>query len=133
MDMKLPVPDTSKFWLFTVLFLCVPLFNIYMLIRVKRSDMQYKWLRYLAILFINLFGIGYHITQGFFYFLFGAQMFLGFSFKPMGYIGTSIIFAIPVGGLYILWQLKTGRYKKDESIKLKLQSQQIKGKRFKSK
>jgi hypothetical protein len=131
--MKRPVPDTSKIWFFTILFICVPLFNIYMLIRVKRSDMQYKWLKYLAILFVNVLGISYHITQGFFFFLWGVQMFLGFGFKPMGYAGTSIIFAIPLGAMYILWQLKTGNYKKDESIKLKVQSQQIKGKRFKSK
>jgi hypothetical protein len=132
LDIKLPIPDMTGFWLFGILVLCVLIFNIYMLIWVKRSDMQHKWLRYLIIIFINLFGIGYHCTQGFFYSWWGMQMFMGIGFKPMGYWGSSFMLAIPLGGIYTLWQLKTGRYKKDESLK-PAPVQQIKGKRFKGK
>ncbi|MDB5117165.1 MAG: hypothetical protein JWQ79_2657 [Mucilaginibacter sp.] len=133
LDVKEPIPDRSSFWLFGALAICIALFNIYMLIRVWRSDMAYKWLQYPIIILVNLAAIGYSPAHGLFFKLASIQYTLGIDFIKLGYLGSTWVFGIPVGSLYILWQLKTGKYKKDETIKQKAQKNQIKGKRFKGK
>jgi hypothetical protein len=110
---SIPIPDMSSFWFFGLIAICIPIFNIYMLRRVYHSDMVNKWQKYLAILFINIPAIGYAPVQGIFFRLFANQFFLGFYFVKMGYPGSTWVFGIPLGALYILWKLKKGNYTKD--------------------
>lgn len=133
LNIKQPIPDMSSFWLFGVLALCIPLFNIYMIIRVKRSDMTKKWVKYIAIAFFNFPAVGYAQIVGLFFKTdMFRQVFFGISLRIMGYPGSAWIFGIPLGALYILWQLKSGNYKKAEK-KAVSDPHQVKGKRFKGK
>jgi hypothetical protein len=126
-----PIPDMSTFWLFGVVAICIPIFNIYMLVRVKRSNMTKKWIKYLAIIFLNFPAIGYAQIAGFFIkFDTLRQAVLGFGFIKMGYPGSLFLLGIPLGALYIFWQLKTGKYEK--AAKPVAPANQIKGKRFKA-
>lgn len=133
LDINEPIPDMTKLWLFGIFSICIAAFNIYMLIRVYRSDMTYKWVKYLAIILLNIFAIGYSPAQGLIFRFVSIQYMLGIHFIKMGYLGTTWVFGIPVAGMYILWQLLSGKYTRDEKAKLKAQSTQIKGKRFKGK
>jgi hypothetical protein len=110
-DMKAAIPDMGNFWFFGICTLGVFLFNIYMLRRVKRSDMVKKWQKYLAIILLNAPTIGYAQVSGVIL-MYRIQLFFGVNFIKMGYPSSAWMFGIPLGSLYILWQLKTGKYEK---------------------
>ena len=120
-----PIPDTSDFWIFGIIAICIPIFNIYILRRVHRSDMANKWQSYLIIILFNVPAVGYALSHGMFYDFFAGQYFLGFGFVKMGY-GSRWIFGVPLGSLYILWKLKKGKYTKDPAS---IQKPTVKGKR----
>jgi hypothetical protein len=111
LDVKEPIPGMELFWLFGILALCVPIFNIYMIVRVRRSEYKRKWLKYLAIIVFNVPAITYHAIGGFSLQLSSFQILLGISFQYMGYLNSAWTFGVPLGGLYILWQLKRGKDK----------------------
>ncbi|MFD2147345.1 hypothetical protein [Mucilaginibacter antarcticus] len=46
LDIKERIPSMTFYWLFGIIALCIPAFNIYMIILIKRSDMRRKWLKY---------------------------------------------------------------------------------------
>lgn len=111
LEINEPIPNMLKFWLFGLLALCVPIFNIYMIIRVKRSQFKKKWPKYLAILFLNVPAITYNAISGLSFGLLSFQILFGVSFGYMGYINSTWTFGLPIGGLYILNQLYKGKDK----------------------
>lgn len=103
------------FWLFGLLAICVPVFNIYMINQVRKSNLKKKWLKYLAIIVLNIPSITYKALGGLVLELLSFQILLGISFGYMGYLYSTWTFGIPLGGLYLLWQLKKV---KDKTIEL---------------
>ncbi len=105
----------TYFWLFGFLALSVPIFNIYVIRQVKRSNLKRKWLKYLAIVVFNVSSINYEALNGLSFELFNLQILLGMSFNYMGYLNAAWSFGLPFGSLYWFWKL---RQKKDEVIEL---------------
>lgn len=104
---KYTVPNMILFWLLGLLPLCVLAFNIYVIKLVKRSTLRRKWLKYMAIIVLNVPAISYAAVGGFGFKLLSFQILLGISFSYMGYLMTSWTFGLPLGGLY--WFLKLRR------------------------
>jgi len=111
LNIKDPVPDMLKFWLFGIVVSGVLAFNIYMLVKVARSAIKGKWKRCLAIILLNVPSIGYNAVSGFFFKLLGFQFLLGVSFEAMGYTGSYWVLGVPLGSLFVLYKLKRGLYK----------------------
>jgi len=111
-----PLPNRTHFWIFGIFTLCVFAFNIYVLRRVYSSDMATKWQKYLAIILLNVPAVCYSPVQGLFFKFFASQFFLGINFVKLGYMGSTWIFGIPLGGLYLYLQLrKADKQKRLES------------------
>ena len=106
LEVKEPIPSMTLFWLFGLIAICVLLFNIYMIRQVKRSNLEKKWLKYIAILFFNVPALTYNAVSGFSYSLLSFQIFFGLTFSYMGYLNSTWTFGIPLGGLYWLWKLR---------------------------
>ncbi|MBN1969879.1 MAG: hypothetical protein JW870_10970 [Candidatus Delongbacteria bacterium] len=107
LDVKQPIPSMAIFWLFGLLALCVPIFNIYMIVQIKRSDLKKKWLKYIAVLLLNVPALSYSAVSGLSFKLLSFQILLGVSFSYMGYLTSAWTFGLPLGGLYWFWKLKT--------------------------
>ncbi len=133
-----PLPDRTHFWIFGIFTLCVLAFNINVLTRVYSSDMVNKWQKYLAIILLNVPAVCYSPIQGLFFKFFASQFFLGVNFVKLGYMGSTWIFGIPLGGLYLFWQLrKADKQKRFESKlskkeKRRLQEQRAREERLKA-
>ncbi|MBL4625368.1 MAG: hypothetical protein JKY42_09555 [Flavobacteriales bacterium] len=106
LEVKEPIPNMIFFWLFGILAICVPVFNIYVIRLVKKSDLNKKWLKYLAIICLNLPAISFAAVHGFSFNLLSFQILLGFSFSYMGYLSSLWTFGLPLGGVYWFWNLK---------------------------
>ncbi len=113
LDVKEPIPSMTTFWLFGLLAMCVPVFNIYVIRQIKRSDLNKKWLKYIAVIFLNVPAITYAAVNGLSYSLLSFQIILGVSFSYMGYLSSAWTFGIPLGGLYWFWKL---RQPKDKEV-----------------
>jgi len=111
LDVKQRVPDLTLFWLFGILPLCILAFNIYVLIAVKRSNVTYKWIKYLVIILVNVPTIGYKAIGGIFYKVIDIQVLFGVSFSFTGYMNSIWGFGIPLGGLCVLFMLKMNYFK----------------------
>ncbi|NEM98178.1 hypothetical protein [Pontibacter burrus] len=109
-DVKHAIPGMATFWLFGVLVLAVLAFNIYMVVKVKKSNVTKKWRKYLAIILLNVPTIGWSAVGGFFFKLLNFQFMFGISFSMMGYLNSALAFGIPLGSLYELWKFKNGLY-----------------------
>jgi hypothetical protein len=107
---KEPIPNMLYFWLFGILVLAVLAFNIYVIVLVKRSKITKKWLKYLAVIFLNVPTIGYRAITGMFISA-SLQFMLGLSFYYASYIGSSVAFGLPIGGIIVLYRLKKGLFK----------------------
>ncbi|MBJ2173073.1 hypothetical protein JBL43_02410 [Aureibaculum sp. A20] len=105
LDLKEKIPNMIPFWLFGILALCVPIFNIWIIIKIKRSVLKKKWLKYIAVLFFNVPAITYSAVYGLSINLLSFQILFGISFSYMGYLGSVWTFGIPLGGLYWLWKM----------------------------
>ena len=112
LDVKQPIPSMTIFWLFGLLALCIPIFNIYVIRQIKKSRLQRKWLKYIAVIFLNVPAFTYAAVNGFSFSLLSFQILLGISFSYMGYLSSSWTFGLPLGGLY--WFLKLRANKIDE-------------------
>lgn len=110
-----PVPSMIVFWLFGILALCVPAFNIYMIRLIKKSDLTRKWIKYLAVICLNIPSITYNAVSGLSFKLISFQFLFGIGFGFMGYINSVWTFGIPFGGLYWLWKLKQREKQKMEA------------------
>lgn len=106
LDVKEKKPNMTLFWLLVILPLGVLIFNIYIVIKIKKSSLSKKWLKYLAVICLNVPTISYAAVSGFSFELISFQILFGVSFNIMGYLGSVWAFGIPLGGLYGFWKLK---------------------------
>ncbi|CAN5388524.1 hypothetical protein BH09BAC3_BH09BAC3_26730 [soil metagenome] len=106
LDVKEPIPSMTIFWLFGLLAICIPVFNIYVIRQIKRSDLSKKWLKYIAVIFLNVPAITYAAVGGLSYKLLNFQILFGVSFGYMGFLNSYWTFGIPLGGLYWFWRLR---------------------------
>lgn len=106
LDVKAPIPTMTYFWLFGLLAICIPIFNIYVIRQIKRSDLKKKWLKYIAVIFLNTPAITYAAVNGLSFKLINLQILFGVSFGYMGYLNSYWTFGIPLGGLYWFWKLR---------------------------
>ena len=113
LDVKYPIPNMLLFWLFGLLPLTVLIFNIYIIRQVKKSELQRKWLKYIAIILLNVPAISYAAIYGLSFKLLSFQILLGQSFSLMGYSGSVWTFGIPLGGFYCLWRLRKHKYDRE--------------------
>lgn len=112
----------TLFWLFGLLAICIPVFNIYVIRQIKRSNLKKKWLKYIAVIFLNTPAITYAAVNGLSFKLINFQILLGVSFGYMGYLNSYWTFGIPLGGLYWFWKL---RQQKNEVTEPEIATEQI--------
>tara|TARA_R110002049_G_scaffold30345_7_gene103968 strand:+ start:288 stop:806 length:519 start_codon:yes stop_codon:yes gene_type:complete len=105
LDLKEKIPNMTFFWLFGILAICIPIFNIWIIRKIKRSNLKKKWLKYIAVIFLNVPAITYSAVYGLSFSLLTFQILFGISFSYMGYLSSAWTFGIPLGGLYWLWKL----------------------------
>lgn len=122
LDVKAPIPSMTLFWLFGLLAICIPVFNIYVIRQIKRSNLKKKWLKYIAVIFLNTPAITYAAVNGLSFKLINFQILLGVSFGYMGYLNSYWTFGIPLGGLYWFWKL---RQQKNEVTEPEIATEQI--------
>ena len=115
LDIKEKIPNMSMFWLFGILALSVPIFNVWIIRKIKKSNLKKKWLKYLAVIFLNVPAISYSAVYGLSFKLLTFQILFGISFSYMGYLSSVWTFGIPLGGLYWLWKLN--KNENSESVK----------------
>lgn len=128
LDVKAPIPTMTYFWLFGLLAICIPIFNIYVIRQIKKSELKKKWLKYIAVIFLNVPALTYATVNGFSLNLLSIQILLGISFGYMGFLNSYWTFGIPLGGLYWFWKL---RQRKNEQLETELQiGQDIDNKRI---
>ena len=106
LDVKAPIPSMTLFWLFGLLAICIPVFNIYVIRQIKRSNLKKKWLKYIAVIFLNTPAITYAAVNGLSFKLINFQILLGVSFGYMGFLNSYWTFGLPLGGLYWFWILR---------------------------
>lgn len=106
LNVKEKIPSMLPFWLFGLLAICIPIFNIYVINQIRKSNLKRKWLKYLAVLFFNVPAITYSAISGLGFKLLNFQILLGISFGYMGYMNSMWAFGIPLGGIYWLWKLR---------------------------
>lgn len=105
LDVKRPIPSMTLFWIFGILPAIVLVFNIYVIRKIKQSDLKKKWLKYVGVLFFNVPAISFSPLAGLTMKYLSFQILLGVSFSYMGYLNTAWTFGIPLGGMYWLWNL----------------------------
>ena len=105
LEIKAEKPNMLLFWLFGILPLTVLLFNIYVIRKIKKSNLKRKWIKYLAVIVLNVPAISYAAVDGLSYKLLNFQILFGVGFSLMGYLGSVWTFGIPLGGIYWLWKL----------------------------
>lgn len=105
LDIRAAIPNTYFFWLFGIIPLSILIFNIWMIIKIKKSELKRKWLKYLAVLFLNIPSISYSAMSGFSFHLLNLHL-LGLGVSAMGYLNYEWALGIPLGGIYWLWKLK---------------------------
>lgn len=106
LNVKEKIPNMLFFWLFGILAICIPIFNIYVINQIRRSKLNRKWLKYLAVLIFNVPAISYSAVHGLALKPLSFQLLFGISFSYMGYLNAIWTFGIPLGGFYWLWKLK---------------------------
>lgn len=106
LEVREPVPSMTIFWLFGILALCIPAFNIYMLRRISQSDLNRKWLKYITVIVFNVPAILYSAINGLSFKLLNFQILLGVSLNFMGYFNAAWAFGLPIGGIYWFWKLR---------------------------
>jgi len=110
LEVKEPIPTMTWFWLFGIIAICVPIFNIYVIRKVRRSNLNKKWLKYIAIIFLNVPSITYAAIAGLSFKILNFQFLLGISFAYSGFYNSYWTFGIPLGGIYWFWKLRNPIY-----------------------
>lgn len=111
MDLKEAIPSMATFWLFGLLALCVPLFNIYVIRQIKQSNLTKKWRKYLAVIVLNAPTIIYSAVYGLSFKLINFQMLFGISISTSSYLKTEWAIGIPLAGIY--WLIKLKKHNKE--------------------
>ncbi|WP_146063279.1 hypothetical protein [Halpernia humi] len=105
LEVKNPIPNMVIFYVIGLLGIIIPIFNVYVINRIRKSNLKRKWLKYIAIILLNFPTIIYNAVAGF-SFKIVQFTFLGFGFSTMGYLNSTINLGIPLAGLYWFWKLK---------------------------
>lgn len=116
LDIKKIIPSMFSFWLIGFIAILVPVLNVYAIVRIKRSDLKRKWIKYIAVICLNVPTITYSAINGFSFQLLQFQVLFGFGFSLMGYLNCAWTIGVPIGGLFWLWRLnerKRLRYEPD--------------------
>jgi len=106
LDVKEAIPSMTTFWLYGLLAICVPIFNVYVIRKIKRSDLKRKWLKYLGVILLNVPAFTYAAVEGFSFKILNFQIMLGISFEYTGYLNSAWSFGLPLGGLYWFFKLR---------------------------
>ncbi len=106
LDIKAPIPTMTYFWLFGLLAICIPIFNIYVIRQINRSDLKKKWLKYITVILLNTPAISYAAVNGLSFKLLNIQMLFGLGFGYSGFLNSHWTFGIPLGGLYWFWKIR---------------------------
>jgi len=121
LDIKAPIPTMTYFWLFGLFAICIPVFNVYVIIQIKRSRLKKKWLKYIAVILLNVPAITYVAVNGLSFKLLHFQL-LGIGVGYMGYLNSYWAFGIPLGGLYWFWRIRRKRNKTTEETSVEQNS-----------
>lgn len=105
LNIKEPVPHMAFFWMFGMFAIAIPIFNIYMVRRIKKSKLTRKWLKYITVIVVNVPSFTCHTNGAITFALLSFQLIFGFSFSYMGYSNSFWSFGLPIGGLYVLYLL----------------------------
>lgn len=119
-DVMAPIPSMTYFWLFGLLALCIPTFNIYVIWSLAKSDLNHKWLKYIAVVCLNIPVIAYTAVNGISFKLIHLQI-MGVGYGAAGYLNSYWAFGIPLGGIYWFWKLRQPR---EEEIELVIKNTQ---------
>lgn len=103
-DIQIPIPSLWGIIALGILGICVVALNIYTIVKIKRSTLSRKWLKYIAVIFLNFPCIFYSLSTGFSFKWIHLQL-MGFGFSINGYAYTAFAAALPIGGIYWLWRL----------------------------
>jgi hypothetical protein len=122
LNVKEPVPHMLIFWLFGIFAVCVLIFNIYIIRRIKRSNLTKKWVKYVVVILLNVPTFICHTNGAITFALLNFQILLGISFSYMGYLNSFWSFGVPIGGLYCLFLLMK---KDDEEYFSKLETENL--------
>lgn len=112
-NLKLKIPNMFPFWFFGFITIWIPIFNIYVINKIRKSKLKRKWLKYLGVLIFNVPTFTYSAINGLSFKLIYFQFMFGFSFGYMGYLNSMWAFGIPLGGMYWLWKIKTKKENKE--------------------
>ncbi len=117
LDIKEKIPNMTLFWAFGILALFIPIFNIWVIRKIKKSDLQKKWIKYITVIFLNVPAVSFSAINGLSVSLLSFQILFGISFSYMGYLNSIWSFGLPLGGIYWLWKLhKKGKENSDSVI-----------------
>ena len=111
LNIREKIPSMLLYWLFGLVAILIPIFNIYIINLIRKSNLKRKWLKYFGVLFFNVPTFSFAPVSGLGFKIMNFQFLFGISFSYMGYMGSMFAFGIPLGGLYWLWKLKN---KKEE-------------------
>lgn len=109
LGLKEPIPSMTLFWLFGILIVIVPIFNIYVITQIKKSNLSKKWLKYLAVFVFNIPSISYTVLSGLSFELLKLQILLGIEFNYNTFYDSYWQFGIPLGGIYWFWKLRNNK------------------------
>lgn len=107
-DNVYPIPNMTTFWIISILGLSILIFNIYVINKIRKSNLKKKWLKYIAIILLN-FPTFYYSAVGGFSFKLLNLVFLGYGFSLMGYLNSTISMAIPITAIYWFVKLKDNK------------------------
>lgn len=113
-----PIPSMVGFWLFGLLAICIPIFNIYVIIKINRSSLKKKWIKYIAVIALNAPTLVYSAINGFSVKVLNLQLLFGIGFSLSGYMNSYWAFGIPIGGLFWIWRLWVRAKLKEEGMDL---------------
>src|SRR5690606_26736531 len=88
LDVKQPIPNTSLLYVIGLISLIIPIFNIYVINKIRKSNLSKKWLKYIAVVIFNFPTFIYNVVTGLGFKIFQFT-FLGLGFQATGYLNRS--------------------------------------------
>lgn len=105
LDIKEPIPNTTLLYIIGFISLIIPIFNIYVINKIRKSNLSKKWLKYIAIVIFNFPTLIYNVVTGLGFKAFQFT-FLGLGFQATGYLNSVVTIGIPIAGIYWFWKLR---------------------------
>jgi nitrate reductase NapE component len=119
LGVKEPIPSMTIFWLAGLVAIMVPMFNVYVIRKIAKSNLKRKWAKYLAVILLNVPALSYAAVAGFGFQVLNFQFLLGISFGYMGYGGSYWTIGLPMGGLFWFLNLRN-KEKQDKILEMSL-------------